>query len=427
MPCRIVGALAPPGDKSLSHRALLFAAIAGGETELSHLNPGADVEATARALRALGVEVGRRGETWRVRGPSSRGFAAPRSAIDCANSGTTMRLLAGILAACAFSARLAGDASLSRRPMERVAAPLRRMGARVEGRRRGTEVFPPLRIRGGALRPIRHTSEIASAQVKSAVLLAGCVAGVGVEVTEPHRSRDHTERMLRALGARVRRVPGGHRMEPGARLRAPEGRVPGDPSAGAFFAAAAAALPGSDLLLSDVALNRTRLGFYRALASMGARVEWRVTRRWCGEPSGDLRVRPGRLRGIRVAPRSVPGLLDEIPVLAILAAGAATGATSIRGAAELRVKESDRLASLADGLGRLGAAVEEQPDGLVVHGGRLLGGTVDAHGDHRIAMAFKIAALLARGPVRVRGGDSAAVSHPGFARDLARVLRAGQA
>jgi len=422
---RIAGTLAPPGDKSLSHRALLLAAIAGGETELDGLNPGADVAATARALRALGVDVRRRAGRWRVAGGGARALRRPRATIDCANSGTTMRLLAGIAAACPFETRLAGDASLSRRPMGRIAEPLIAMGARVGARRAGDALVPPLRVRGGGLRAIRWTSPVASAQVKSAVLLAALAAGVGATVTEPRRSRDHTERMLRALGARIERVPGGVRLRGRARLRAPDGRVPGDPSAGAFFAALAAALPGSDLVLEDVALNATRLGFYRALARMGARVDVVPRRRWCGEPAGDLRVRPGTLRGIDVGATAVPSLLDEIPVLAVLAAGAAGGRTRIRGAAELRVKESDRLAALADGLARLGADVAERPDGLVVAGGRLHGGTIDARGDHRIAMAFRVADVLADGAVRVRGAGAARVSHPGFEDDLRRLLRGG--
>jgi 3-phosphoshikimate 1-carboxyvinyltransferase len=300
------------------------------------------------------------------------------------------------------------------------------MGGRVIGRGGEGGIVAPLRIRGGTLRPIVHRGRVASAQVKSAVLLAALVAGVRAEVVEPQRSRDHTERMLAALGARARRTRSGARLVPGGKLRAPAGRVPGDPSAGAFFAAAAAALPGSDLRLLDVALNPTRLGFYRALERMGARVERRVARVWCGEPVGSLRIRAGDLRGVTVARSSVPGLLDEIPALAVLAAGAARGVTRIRGAEELRVKESDRIAALAEGLGRLGADVRELADGLVVRGGRLGGGTVDAHDDHRIAMAFRVAGLLADGVVRVRGAASVRISHPGFARDLARVTRRGR-
>lgn len=423
---RVEGELELPGDKSLSHRALLIAAIAGGETWLEGLNPGADVGSTAAALRALGVRVRRDRSGWRVESGGAGSFRRPRATLDCGNSGTTMRLLAGVLAACPFEARLTGDASLRRRPMDRVAAPLVHLGASVRGRQAGGRLTAPLAVRGGRLRGGRWASPVASAQVKSAVLLAGLCAGVPVTVTEPHRSRDHTERMLRALGARVVRVPGGVRLAGAAGLRAPSGRVPGDPSAGAFFAAAAAALPGSDLRLKDVALNPGRLGFYRALTRMGARVDAVRTRTWCGEPAGDLRIRPGRLRGIALGAAAVPALLDEIPVLAVLAAGAATGRTRVRGAAELRVKETDRIAAMAAGLAALGADVRELPDGLDVAGGRLRGGRVDARDDHRVAMAFRIAALLAEGAVRVAGARAMRISHPGFDRDLGRLVRGGR-
>jgi 3-phosphoshikimate 1-carboxyvinyltransferase len=334
-----------------------------------------------------------------------------------------MRLLAGVLAALPFESRLSGDASLSSRPMDRIARPLERMGARVRGRRRGGALVPPLWVRGGKLRSIRWTQEVASAQVKSAVLLAAHVSGVSALVREPLRSRDHTERMLAALGVRLRRTRDGVSLAPGGTLRAPSGSVPGDPSAGAFFAAAAAALPGSDLTLEGVCLNPTRLGFYRALARMGADVRRRVTHRWCGEPVGELRVRPGRLRAIRLSGRSVPAMIDELPLVAVLGAAACRGTTRIRGAAELRAKESDRIAGLAAGLTRLGARVTELPDGLLVEGGRLVGGSVDSHGDHRLAMAFRVAGLLAAGSVRVRGAGSTRVSHPGFDRALRALLR----
>lgn len=423
----LVGRLEPPGDKSLSHRALLFAAIAGGRVELSRLNPGEDVASTARALGTLGVRARRVGVRWIVDGHGADSFRAPRRAIDCGNSGTTMRLLAGVVAACPFRTTLVGDASLSRRPMIRVARPLRKMGAVVEGKKkpRSDELFAPLVIRGGTLRAIRWVSEVASAQVKSAVLLAGLVAGVRVEVTEPEKSRDHTERMMKALGARVKRRGRSASFEPGGVLRAPSGLVPGDPSAAAFFAAAAAALPGSDLFLDDVLLNPTRLGFFRLLHRIGGRVDIRRVRTWCGEHSGTIRVRPGRLRAFRLKARDIPALVDEIPVLAVLAAGACRGKSIITGAAELRVKESDRIAALAKGLSALGGAVRELPDGLEIEGGRLVGGRVDAEGDHRLAMAWRIAGLLADGRVVVSGASSARVSHPSFSRDLARLVAGG--
>ena len=299
------------------------------------------------------------------------------------------------------------------------------MGARVGGRPRGGDDYPPLRIRGGRLRALRYASPVASAQVKSAILLAATVAGIRAEVREPHRSRDHTERMLRALGAEVRRAGRAVVLGRGGELRAPAGTVPGDPSAGAFFAAAAAALPGSDLVLEDVCLNPTRLGFFAALSRMGARVQRRRLRTWCGEPVGEIRVRPGRLRGIHVRAAQVPGMIDELPVLAVIAAAAGRGRTTIGGAAELRVKESDRISGIAEGLTALGAEVVERPDGWVLEGGRLRGGRVEARGDHRLAMAFRVAGTIASGPVRVGGASSMAVSHPSFDRDLRR-LRKGR-
>jgi 3-phosphoshikimate 1-carboxyvinyltransferase len=415
------GRLVLPGDKSLSHRALILAALAGGCTELTGLNAGADVEATARVLLSLGVAVERRGKRWRVSSGGPAGWQRPEAPLDCGNSGTTMRVMAGVLAGLGMPAELRGDDSLSERPMGRIVEPLRAMGARIAGRRRGGCILPPLRLRGGRLCPLRHVQAIASAQVKSALLLAGWVAGVAVEVFEPSLSRDHTERMLRALGVRVKRLRGGAGLEPGGCLRPPSGQVPADPSAGAFFAAAAGALRGSDLTLAGVCLNRTRLGFYDVLARMGARVEERRTGTWCGEPFGELRIRAGRLQGVRISPRTVPRLLDEIPVLSIVAAGAARGVTRISGAGELRVKECDRLAAVAAGLARLGIDVDEREDGLVIRGGTLRGGIVDARGDHRIEMAFRVADLLAPEPVRVRGASVAGVSHPGFERDLKRL------
>jgi 3-phosphoshikimate 1-carboxyvinyltransferase len=399
-----------------------LAALAGGSTELVGLNPGADVEATARVLRCLGVVIERRGAYWRLSGPGPQGWRRPQMPLDCGNAGTTMRLMAGVLAGVGIPAELTGDASLSARPMGRIVEPLRAMGARISGRRHGGLILPPLRLRGGRLRPLHHVQAVASAQVKSALLLAGWLAGVEVEVFEPCLSRDHTERMLRALGIRVRRLRGGVGVRVGDVLRPPSGKIPADPSAAAFFAAAAAGLRGSDLTLAGVCLNRTRLGFYDVLARMGARIEKRRTGTWCGEPVGELRVRAGGLKGVLVSPRSVPRLLDEIPVLSVLAAGAACGVTRITGAGELRVKECDRLAAVAAGLGGLGIDVTELPDGLVIRGAHLRGGLVDACGDHRIEMAFRVADLLSEARVRVRGGSVARISHPGFARDLKRLL-----
>jgi 3-phosphoshikimate 1-carboxyvinyltransferase len=411
---------------------LIFAALAEGESEISGLNPGADVESTAGALRDLGVKITRRGNVWHIESGGSRALHRPARPIDCGNSGTTMRLLAGVLAACPFESVLIGDESLQRRPMRRVADPLRKMGAVIEGRRLGAlggsheEITAPLTIRGRNLRGASIETRVASAQVKSAILLAAWTAGVRAEVTEPQRSRDHTERMMRALGAKVRARGRRVLLEAGGALQSPAGAVPGDPSAAAFFAAAAAATPGSRLVLEDVLLNPTRLGFYRLLARMGARIVPRRRRTWCGEPAGDLVVHGARLRAFRIGKSAVPALVDEIPMLAILAAGACRGRSSIRGAEELRVKESDRLSALAMGLRTLGAKVEEFPDGLSIEGGKLHGGRVDAQQDHRIAMAFRIAAHFASSPVVVRGGGVMRISHPGFAREWDALLHSGR-
>jgi 3-phosphoshikimate 1-carboxyvinyltransferase len=297
------------------------------------------------------------------------------------------------------------------------------MGGRITGQKVGSEIYPPIVIEGRALRPIRWKAKVASAQVKSAILLAAWVARVRAQVIEPVRSRDHTERMLEALGENTRRVGTEVLLKPTGKLRQPSGRVPGDPSQGAFFAAAAAALRGSDLVLKGVCLNPTRLGFFRLLSRMGARVDFVRAGSWCGEPFGDLRIRPGTLQGVGVSRRSVPALLDEVPVLAVLAASACRGVTRIRGAEELRVKESDRIRALFLGLTALGGKVVELEDGLVITGTRLRGGTVDSQGDHRIAMAFRIAGLLSDGPVRIRDAASSRVSHPGFDAELRRLTR----
>jgi 3-phosphoshikimate 1-carboxyvinyltransferase len=421
---RIAGRWSPPGDKSLSHRALILAVIAGGRTKLAHANEGADVACTAAALEKLGARITRGRRTWTIESEGSERFHTPRGPIDCGNSGTTMRLLAGVLAACPFETKLTGDGSLSRRPMERVARPLRAMGARVSGRKGpGGRTVAPLRIEGGALRGGAFELDVASAQVKSALLLAGWIARVPVTVSEPHRSRDHTECMMRSLGARVRTNGRKVTLQRDGELALPEGTIPGDPSAAAFFAAAAAALPGSDLRIDDCLLNPTRLGFYRLLARIGARVELAPRRTWCGEAAGTIRVRAGALRAFRIGRAAVPSLVDEIPILAVLAAGRCRGTSRITGAEELRVKESDRIAALAEGLRALGTRVEELPDGLVIEGGAFGSGKIDARGDHRIAMAFTVAGLFASGPVVIRGASSAAVSHPSFERDLEALLR----
>jgi 3-phosphoshikimate 1-carboxyvinyltransferase len=411
-----------PGDKSISHRALLFTALAGGTSRLSGLADGGDVAASRAAIEALGVKVrdaiGPSGEpVVVVRGGGFDGLAEPEGVIDCGNSGTSIRLLTGILAGRPFHSILTGDSSIVRRPMGRVVEPLRAMGARIDGRDGGR--LAPLAIRGGGLTGMRHELAVASAQVKTALLLAGLQAA---GVTEPALSRDHTERLLPALGAVLEPVPGGVRVEPAsaAGLVAADLAVPGDPSAAAFFVVGACVTPGSDLVVEDVCLNPTRIGFVDVLQRMGADVEAVVKEERGGEPVGDIRAAAGPLRATTMAGDEIPRVIDEIPALAV-AAAFAVGITVISDAAELRVKESDRIGTVAQELSQLGIAVEARPDGLVITGGAPHGGLLKSHGDHRIAMAAAIAANACDGPSTVRGWQAIASSYPRFAADLASV------
>jgi 3-phosphoshikimate 1-carboxyvinyltransferase len=409
-----------PGDKSISHRALICAALASGTSRVRNLLQSADVHSTAGVFRALGTPIPALSDDLRVVGNGLGGLTAPATPLDCGNSGTTARLIAGVLSACPFESRLIGDASLSRRPMARVARPLSAMGARF--------VFAhgdhlPMLIRGGSLSGIRYESPTASAQVKSAILLAGLVGRVPVAVSEPARSRDHTERMLASLGVTVRSVGAEASLEPASELAPFQLDVPADPSSAAFFAALAAAggAGRGSLLLTDVALNSTRLGFFRVLREMGSDVTWNVEREECGEPVGTITVRPGELNSVRVDEAEVPAMIDELPLLACLGA-LADGETEIRGAAELRVKESDRIAAVVENLRAVGADAEELPDGLIVRGRRMsLGGLVRTHGDHRLAMAFGILSALSGRAITVDDPDCVSVSYPGFWTDLARI------
>jgi 3-phosphoshikimate 1-carboxyvinyltransferase len=410
------GELTPPGDKSISHRALIFACLADGPSRIRGLLDSADVRATASACGQLGMTIQRDGGEWLLEGVGEGGLQAPAAPLDMGNSGTAMRLLAGVLAAQPFSSELLGDASLSRRPMRRIVAPLEQMGARIETSAGGT---PPLRISGTpGLRGIDYVSPIASAQVKSCVLLAGLYASGHTTVREPLKSRDHTEKMLPSFG-----VPlyGDCGVRGGSRLTGTVLRVPADISSAAFLLAAAALVPGSDLLLRDVGVNGTRDGIVQVLRAMGADLTVLERRRFGEEPVGDVRIRyAGRLRGVDIPVDRVPALIDELPVILALAATAG-GTTRLRGAAELRVKESDRIAALAEGLRRLGAAVEEHPDGLTVSGGRRLRGTaVASRGDHRIAMAMAVAGLAAEGETEIEDADCIGISFPEFPSLLER-------
>lgn len=401
-----------PGDKSVSHRALMLGALAEGESLIEGFLPGADCRATLAILRALGVTIHEETHTrLRVRGVGLEGLAAAAAPLDCGNSGTSMRLLAGMLAGQPFASTLTGDASLCRRPMERVIAPLAQMGARIHAAEAG---HAPLHIEGRRpLNAIAYELPVASAQVKSALLLAGLFARGETRVREPAPTRDHTERMLAAFGLRLTRHDGCVALAGGQRFAGREIHVPGDFSSAAFFIAAAAMRPGAELLLRAVGVNPTRTGMLPILTAMGARISLENHRDWGGEPVADIRVRGTRLRGIAIDPGLVPLAIDEFPAI-LAAAATAEGETLLTGAAELRVKESDRIAVMAEGLARLGIAVEALPDGMRLRGGQPRGGTVDSHGDHRIAMAFAVLAGCATGPVRILDTRNIATSFPDF-------------
>ncbi|WP_329743169.1 3-phosphoshikimate 1-carboxyvinyltransferase [Dyella sp. A6] len=405
------GSVRVPGDKSVSHRSLMLSALADGTSRIHGFLEGEDTRATAAVLAQLGVRIETPAEGERVvHGVGLHGLRGSSEALDCGNAGTGMRLLAGLLAGQAFDSTLIGDASLSKRPMRRVTDPLASMGARIDTQ----DGLPPLHVRGGQpLHGIRYELPVASAQVKSALLLAGLYAQGETEVVEPHPTRDYTERMLAAFGWPIAFEPGRARLSGGHTLKATDVEVPADFSSAAFFLVAASIVPGSDLSLPAVGLNPRRTGLLEALRLMGADIRIENERSSGGEPVGDLRVRYAPLHGVELPEALVPDMIDEFPAL-FVAAAVAEGRSVIRGAAELRVKESDRLATMATGLRALGARIDETPDGAVIEGGRLNGGTVESLTDHRIAMSFAVAGLVAAGPVRINDCRHVATSFPGF-------------
>ena len=409
------GTVRVPGDKSISHRALLLAALAQGDSHVGGFLEGEDTRATAAVLARLGVRIDTPVPGERViHGVGLHGLRGAAQALDCGNAGTGMRLLAGLLAGQAFDSTLTGDASLSTRPMRRVIEPLTRMGARIDSR----TGLPPLHVHGGrSLHGVRHVTPVASAQVKSALLLAGLYAEGTTQVVEPHPTRDYTERMLAAFGWPIQFSPGRASLAGGHALHAADVEVPADFSSAAFFIAAASIVPGSELHLPAVGLNPRRTGLLQALQLMGADITVENLQANHGEPTGDVVVRHAPLHGIELPTGLVPDMIDELPVL-FVAASVAEGRTVISGAAELRVKESDRIATMAAGLRALGANVEETPDGAIIHGGRLRGGNVGSHLDHRVAMSFAVAGLVARESVRISDCATVATSFPGF-RDTA--------
>lgn len=415
------GELTVPGDKSVSHRAVMLAALAEGSSRICGFLEGEDTRATAAIFQRLGVRIEAEGAQRIVHGVGLHGLQPPSAPLDCGNAGTGMRLLTGLLAGQRFGSELIGDASLSRRPMGRVIDPLRRMGAVIDAEPGG---LPPLRIHSSnTLQAIDFESSVASAQVKSAILLAGLYASGETSVREPHPTRDYTERMLAAFGWPIAFGPGWARLAGGHRLRATDVDVPADFSSAAFFLVAASVVPGSELLLRRVGMNPRRTGLLAALRLMGADIGEESPGEQGGEPVADLRVRHARLRGIEVPVDLVPDMIDEFPAL-FVAAALAEGRTVVSGAAELRVKESDRIAVMAAGLRALGARIDETPDGAVIEGGRLRGGSADSHGDHRIAMSLAIAAQCANGEVRIGDCANVATSFPGFV-ELARAAGFG--
>jgi 3-phosphoshikimate 1-carboxyvinyltransferase len=403
------GSFALPGDKSISHRMALFGAVADGDTRIRNFSAAADCHSTLACLEGLGVRVRRERDLITVSGHGFESLRAPAAPLDAGNSGSTLRMLSGILAGRPFESTITGDDSLRRRPVERVAAPLRAMGARLsaEGGR------PPLTIQGGPLRAVDWKLEVASAQAKTAVLLAGLQADGRTSVSEPHASRDHTERLLPAFGVTLERDGNTVAVRGGARLRAAELSVPGDASSAAFLVVAALLLPDSEVRVEGVSLNPGRTGFIELLREMGGAIEVTPTQSE-PEPVGTIVARSSRLRGVEITAERVPALVDEIPVLAV-AGALAEGPFRVSGARELRVKESDRIATLAEGLGRMGISVEEHVDGFSLPGGqRLHGARVRSHGDHRIAMALAVAGLGASGESELEGADCVAVSFPSF-------------
>lgn len=418
------GTLTVSGDKSISHRAVMLGSLATGTTEIEGFLPGEDCLSTIRCFRSMGVQIEQNGSSVKVFGRGLRELTAPAGILDCGNSGTTTRLLSGVLAAQHFNSELSGDASIQRRPMKRIMIPLRAMGADITSVS-GNDCAP-LSVHGKQLYGIHFNSPIASAQVKSAVLLAGLYASGQTTVTEPALSRDHTERMLRSFGAKV--LTGNFEGRPSVtvtetqNLYGTEISVPGDISSAAFFLVGASIVPGSEVVLRNVGINPTRDGVISALRAMGAKIEVLEVRNEDSEPAADLLVRYAPLHGTEIGGALIPRLIDELPVLAA-AAAVAEGRTVIRDAAELKVKESNRIRTMAEGLSRLGAKVEETEDGLIIDGGAALhGGAVESYSDHRIAMSFAILSLVTDGEVRISDPDCVNISAPTFYEDLKSLL-----
>ncbi|WP_129126731.1 3-phosphoshikimate 1-carboxyvinyltransferase [Geomonas oryzae] len=417
----IRGEIRVPGDKSISHRSIMFGSIASGITRVSGFLRGEDALATLEAFRAMGVRIDDDGETVTIHGKGLHGLEEPGDVLDCGNSGTSMRLLTGLLAGQNFFSVLSGDKYLRARPMKRVVGPLSRMGARISGRAGGEKA--PLAIQGGKLTGIEYDSPVSSAQVKSAIMLAGLYADGETVVREPHLSRDHSERMLRAFGARVETFEGGVRVFGGPELTGRDIVVPGDISSAAFFMVAALVVPGSELMIRGVGVNPTRTGILDILKGMGGDIELLNEREESGEPVADLLVRSSKLKAMEISGEVVPRAIDEFPSICV-AAALAEGTTVVRDASELRVKETDRIAAMADNLRRAGVTVTETPDGMEITGvASLKGCAADSFGDHRIAMSMTVAGLTAEGNTTISDVECIATSFPGFRELLEGVVR----
>lgn len=410
---RLCGEMIVPGDKSISHRAIMFASLAEGKSRIRGLLRGEDCLSTLKAFQQLGIDVEEKSaEELIIRGRGLNGLQEPADVVDCGNSGTTMRLMSGILAAQPFFSVLTGDQYLRKRPMGRVINPLVGMGAKIFGRDSHSKA--PFAIVGGGLQPTEYHSPIASAQVKSAVLLAGMQIEGETTVYEPHLSRDHSERMLRCFGAEIESFPGGARVRGRVTLHGQDIDVPGDISSAAFFLVAGLIVPDSELLIKNVGVNPTRSGIVDILQQMGGSIELTNQRELSGEPVADLLVKSSELQGIEIGGELIPRAIDEFPVVSV-AAACASGVTTIRDAKELRVKETDRIAAMCETLGALGAEIEPRDDGMVISGGKSLsGGRVNSFGDHRIAMSMAIAALVASDDVEIVDTACTETSFPNF-------------
>ena len=415
---KLEGSIQMPGDKSISHRYAMLGAIAEGPTEIHFFSTSADCQRTLDCLEKLGVKIERRDDMVSIAGAGLAGLKPPTTVLDAGNSGSTMRMLSGILAGQPFKSVMTGDASLSRRPMKRVIDPLTQMGARIRSNEGG---LPPLEIEGGTLKPIHYELPVASAQVKSAVLLAGLFAEGETEVVESVPTRDHTEIALEQMGAEIGRHGRTIAVRGRAKMEGKKLYVPGDISSAAFFMVAGLLVPESNLVIRNLGLNPTRTAILDLLATMGGRVKVINVEMLNGELLGDLHIEPGKLRGGEIPPEIVPGLIDELPVLSVLGTQTEQGLT-FHGAAELRVKESDRIAVVAENLRRMGAEVEEFPDGLRVVGNqKLRGAEIETHNDHRIAMAFAVAGLVAQGTTLIRDSGCVDISFPNFFPTLEKV------